>query len=121
MAIDSRVICKVCGKGEIVSIIEYHRVWEPITWREHFFGKTSCFEALMVDNRSWFQRLFKRLERPRNTYTTTRNHCNVCGVRYEFIPSQNLKIPEARAGMVQINPNLWTVQKSNSIVYLFAK
>ncbi len=103
----SGITCKVCGKGEIVSRVEYHQVWKPISWQEHFFGRLSFFERL-VDHRSFFQKLFVRIKRPRSVHTTIRHHCNVCGVIYEFVPGEKLESPKEIGEMEQVTPYLWT-------------
>src|SRR3989344_937694 len=111
MNTSSGIICKVCDKGEIVVLTKYHQTWEPVTWREHFFGQLYYLESL-VDRRNIIQKLFKRIKRPRNTHTTTNNHCNVCGVKYAFVPAQNLEIPKSSDSMVQISPHQWMAKKS---------
>ena len=86
---EEKVLCKVCKLGMIITRIEYYS--ESIS-------------------RSFWDTLLRRGPKFQQ-YTKSNIHCNVCGVKYEFVPGENLKEPEP----FQISPGLFTVKKSSSI------
>lgn len=42
-------------------------------------------------------------------------HCNVCGLKYKFLPAETLVSPESDDFIIQVQPGLYVVRKSTSI------
>ncbi|OGN11081.1 MAG: hypothetical protein A3I26_02425 [Candidatus Yanofskybacteria bacterium RIFCSPLOWO2_02_FULL_43_10] len=42
-------------------------------------------------------------------------HCNVCGLKYKFLPAKTLAPPKSDDSMVQIQPGLYVARESKSI------
>ncbi len=111
---NSGIACKVCYLGNIVVITKSAGQYKPISWREHFFGETPFFQRLL--SRSIWQRIFIRrtvLDRA-SEYQIVIMHCNVCGVKYEFLPAKDLTPPKTTIGSIQIRPDLNTPEKTKS-------
>lgn len=89
---EEKVLCKVCKLGRIVLRIEHYS--EPIP-------------------RLFWDVIFRRKQKF-SKWTKSNVHCNTCGVKYEFVPSENLNQPKP----LQVTPWLFVAEKSTSI---FAK
>ena len=50
-----------------------------------------------------------------NKWSEAEYHCNVCGVKYEFLPTQKLMPDKSTDSIIQVRPGLYQAQKSNSI------
>lgn len=102
MVHESSVVCKVCSLGKIIIITETHYRYRPISWYKHFFEKRPYWERLV---RPTFWKWLSRRELVREaTHTSSDFHCNVCGVKYQYVPEQNLRAPEpnqiSRTGII---------------------
>lgn len=113
MVTESNVTCKVCGLGRIIIVIEAHYRHTPISWFEHFFEKRSYLQSLI--HRTFWEWLFQRRTVSEATHTSSRLHCNVCGVQYKFLPAENLETPKSNDHSYQYWPGCWVARRSSSI------
>lgn len=86
---EETVLCKVCKLGKIVRSIEHHQ--EPIS--------RSLWDIVCLRD--------EKFER----WTKPIIHCNTCGVKYEFVPKENLEQPKP----LQVTPWLFVAKSSTSI------
>ena len=48
-------------------------------------------------------------------WSETEYYCNTCGVKYEFLPKQDLAIPVETETIVQVKPGLYMDKRSTSV------